>query len=133
MPRDLLAAQANGAVQSILLDPAATAPDAPNLAYVSGSPGLLTVWRTITNTSNDDLTAAEIRITSLSEANGAPEPGVASQPAQWAALRIVDPATPTSQITVGGNVVTVQNLSVDAPASAPRGAGSAARCRSPFQ
>ena len=115
--------QANGAFQSILLDPAAPAPDAPNVDYVRGSPGLLTVRRTITNTSNDHLIVAKIRITSLSEVNGAPEPGVASQPGQPAALRIVDPATPTSQVTVGGNLVTVQNLSVDAPVSANPGGG----------
>ena len=115
--------QTNGAVQSVLLDPATPAPDAPNLFYTKGSPGLLTVERTITNTSTDDLTTAEIHITSLSEANGAPEPGVASQPAQPAALRIIDPAAATSTVTVGGNPVTVQNLSVDAPAGGSPGGG----------
>ena len=55
------ASQTNGAVQTILLDPATPAADAPNFVYAKGSPGLLTVRRTITNTSHDDLTTAEIR------------------------------------------------------------------------
>jgi uncharacterized repeat protein (TIGR01451 family) len=116
--------QANGALQSALLDPAKAANAAPNFVYIKGSPGLLTIRRTITNNSGTTITSAELRITSLSEANGAPEPGVSSQPPSHAALRLIDPGTATSPITItGGQVVTVQNLSVDAPASASPGGG----------
>jgi hypothetical protein len=63
-------------------------------------------------------------MTSLSEANGAPEPGVTSQPPKPATLRIIDPTVSTSQVTLSnGHVVTVQNLSVDAPAGASPGGG----------
>jgi len=116
--------QANADIRSALLDPAEAASAAPNFVYVRGTPGLLTVRRTLTNISAANLTSAEIRITDLSEANGAPEPGVSSQPPHPAALRVVDPATATSQVTVtGGAVVTVQNLSVDAPADPSPGGG----------
>ena len=60
---------------------------------------------------------AELRITSLSEVNGAPEPGVTTQPPAPAQLRVINPATTTSTFTIGGAAVTVQNLSVDPPAS----------------
>jgi large repetitive protein len=116
--------QANRALPSDLLDPAKSASAAPNFVYVKGSPGTLTIRRTITNSSGGTITSAELRITALSQANGAPEPGVSTQPAHPAALRIVNPATPTSQVTItGGRVVTVQNLSVDPPASASPGGG----------
>ncbi len=116
--------QANGIMESALLDPAKAASAAPNFVYVKGSPGTLTIRRTITNGSSGTITSAELRFTSLSEANGAPEPGVTTQPRHPAALRLVNPATPTSQVTItGGRVVTVQNLSVDPPASASPGGG----------
>jgi len=117
-------AQANAIIQSTLLDPAKGATAAPNFVYVRGTPGLLTIRRTITNISATAMISAEIRITSLSELNGPPEPGVTTQPATPAEFRIINPATPTTQIVItGGHVVTVQNLSVAAPAIASPGGG----------
>ena len=117
----------NGALLSALLDPAQASSAAPNNVVVStGSGDTLTVRRTITNTSGQTITSAELRITSLSVANGAPEPDVTTQPKNPAALQIIDPATPTSQVTItGGVVLTVQNLSVNPPASASPGGGLA--------
>jgi uncharacterized repeat protein (TIGR01451 family) len=118
--------QNNGSLQSTLLDASQARNAAPNFVYirgVSGQPGLLTVRRTITNSSAATVTSALIRITSLSEANGLPEPGVASQPARPATVRLIDPATTTSQVVVGATAVTVQNLSPDAPAAASPGGG----------
>jgi hypothetical protein len=114
--------QSNGTLQSALLDPTVAATAAPNVAYVPGSPGLLTVRRTITNSSASNVTSAELRITRLSEANGAPEPG-GPQPSNPAELRIIDPGTSTSQVTTAGGVVTVENLSVGSPADASPGGG----------
>ena len=112
--------QANGVLQSTLLDPSKAATAAPNFAYVpgvAGAPGLLTVRRTITNSSGSTITKALVRITSLSEVHGAPEPGVTTQPSAPAQLRVINPLTTTSLFTVGGTAVTVYNLSVDSPAS----------------
>jgi hypothetical protein len=95
-------AQADADFQSALLDPARSIIAAPNFVYVRGTPGLLTIRRTITNTSATAITSAEIRITSLSEVNGPPEPGVTTQPPTPAQLRIIDPATPTTQIAITG-------------------------------
>jgi hypothetical protein len=117
-------AQANANLQSTLLDPAKAITAVPNFVYAKGTPGLLTIRRTITNTSAAAVTSAEIRITSLSEVNGPPEPGVTTQPSAPAQLRLINPATPTTQITItGGHTVTVQNLSLDAPATASPGGG----------
>ena len=113
-------ARPTGFCSPTLLDPAKAATAAPNFAYVpgvAGAPGLLTVRRTITNSSAGTITKAQVRITSLSEANGAPEPGVTTQPPAPAQLRVINPATTTSTFTIGGTAVTVQNLSVDSPAS----------------
>jgi len=117
-------AQADADFQSALLDPARGITAPPNFVYVRGTPGLLTIRRTITNTSSTDITGAEIRITSLDEVNGQPEPGVTTQPPTPAQLRVIDPATPTTTITItGGHIVTVLNLGVDAPATAAPGGG----------
>ena len=110
--------RANGVLQSALLDPARPVTAAPNFVYVHGTPGLLTIRRTLTNSSPATITAAEVRITSLSEANGPPEPGATTQPPAPAQFRVINPATPTSTFTItNGQVVTVQNLSVNSPAS----------------
>jgi hypothetical protein len=108
----------NGELPSTLLDPDVGPSATPNRAYTPGSPGTLVIRRTITNNTGGYLPTVKVRITALSEANGAPWPGVGSQPTNVAHLRVVNPATPTSSITVtGGGSVTVQNLSVDAPAN----------------
>jgi hypothetical protein len=116
--------QSNGILRSTLLDPTKAANVGPNFVYVAGSPGLVTVRRTVTNSSADTVTTARVRITSLSEVDGAPEPGVTTQPAVPAELRIIDPATATSTVTVTGRgALLVENLSVDAPATASPGGG----------
>ena len=43
-----------------------------------------------------------MRITSLSELNGAPEPGVATQPPDPARLRDIDPKAHLSTVTITG-------------------------------
>ena len=117
-------AQDNTDFRFALLDPAKGVTAAPNFVYVHGTPGLLTIRRTITSTSVTAITAAEIRITSLSEVSGPPEAGAIAQPPVPAQFRVINPATPTSQITItGGHTVTVQNLSVDAPATTVPGGG----------
>lgn len=95
----------------------------PNWAYTAGNPGTLTVRRTITNTTGAAVTTMRVRITSLSEVNGAPQPGVPTQPALPAQLRIVEPATTTSTVTVGGAPVIVLNLSPDGPSAPTPGGG----------
>ncbi len=98
---------------------------APNRVYTvgtAGAPGSLIVRRTITNSGTSTVTSAKIRITSISELNGAAEPDVTTQPtlAARAQLRLLN-GTGTSSITVGGQPVTVKNLTVDAPAGVPGG------------
>jgi uncharacterized repeat protein (TIGR01451 family) len=119
--------QSNGILRSTLLDPTRAANAVPNFVYVrgvSGAPGLVTIRRTVTNISAQTVTVAELRVTSLSEANGVPEPGVTTQPPVPAQLRIIDPATATSTVTVTGRgSLLVENLSVDYPATASPGGG----------
>ena len=119
--------QHNSTLRSTLLDPAVGQTVTPNRAYTpgtGGSPGTLVIRRTITNTTGEPVTTMRIRITALSEANGAPKPGVITQPTNVAHLRVVDPGTATSSIPVSaGDSVTVQNLSVDAPATSDPGGG----------
>jgi hypothetical protein len=65
-----------------------------------------------------------LRMTSLSQANGAAKPGVPVQPANPARLRVVNAGVPTSTVSVsGGGTVSVRNLSLDAPAPASHGGG----------
>ena len=109
--------QANGVLRSALLDPARPVTAAPNFVYVHGTPGLLTIRRTLTNSSSATITAAELRITSLSEANGPPEPGGTTQPPAPAQLRVINAAAASPVTITGGTAVTVQNLSVNPPAS----------------
>jgi len=100
---------------------------------VPGTPGTLTIRRTITNTSTSVVTAARVRVTALSEANGeAKPPGAVTTPARRANLRVVNPAQATTQITVGGTPVTVQKLSVDPPVTANPGGGLNTRLTVPL-
>ena len=90
------------------------------LPALSGTPADQYAWVRLEKA----VTIAEIRITSLSEVNGPPEPGVTDQSPTPAQLRVINPAAPTSQVTItGGKLVTVQNLSVDAPSTAVSGGG----------
>ena len=113
--------QHNAMLPSALLDPAAAVTAAPNRSYVAGT---LTIRRRITNSSGATVTAASVRVTSLSEAHGAPQPGVTAQPTTHAELRATNPSTATSVVGVtGGGTRTVHNLGVGAPNVAAPGGG----------
>lgn len=116
--------QHNSTLQSTLLDPTTGSAVSPNRVVVAGSPRKLVVRRTITNSSGAAVTAVKVRITALSEANGLPLTG-ATPPAARADLRVVNPTSGgTSQVPVAGRgTVTVRDLSVDAPITAPSGGG----------
>jgi hypothetical protein len=95
----------------------------PNRIYVAGSPGSLVIQRTITNSANANVCDLQIRVTSMSEANGGPEPNVGTQPTKIAKLRLVDPSYVGNGATTGPGTGdnptanTVQNLSPDSPAN----------------
>jgi hypothetical protein len=113
-------------VTSSLLDPNVPANAAPNRVIVrsAGSPTLIQTRRVITNTTAQTVTAVRVRLHSLSEANGLPYVGGGALPAVPVAhLRAVNPASPTTTLTVNGSPVTVQNLSVQEPATASPGGG----------
>jgi hypothetical protein len=117
--------QSNATMQSALLDPAVGSAVSPNRSYTAGSPGTLVIRRTITNDGPSTVTLAHVRVTALSQANGAPQPGVATQPPTHANLRVVNPALSTGVSTVSGGIpVTVKNLSLDLPATSGGGLGS---------
>ncbi|MEH1098264.1 putative Ig domain-containing protein [Micromonospora sp. CPCC 205561] len=114
--------QQNPAMQSTLLDPDVSQSVAPNRVR---TPGTLVIRRTITNRSGAPITQARVRITSLSQLNGAPLPGGTS-PATHSHLRLVNPAVPTSSIKVNnGRTLLVRNLAMDLPATTPPGGGLA--------
>ena len=88
------------------------------------TPGKLVVRRTITNITGATVTVAQIRLTAISEAFGAKQPGVTTQPGTVALLRAVNPTVASEQVTItGGSSVTVYNLSVAAPISGGLGGG----------
>ena len=128
--------QDNRYLRSALLDPAQPQSGAPNLEYVPGNqfvPGRLTIRRTITNSSAVTIRTAEVHITSLSELNGAPEPGAITQPLNPAQLRLINPRTRTSHFAItGGQVIRVENLSMDPPAMAIPGGGLNTRLQIPL-
>jgi hypothetical protein len=76
----------------LVLPPAGSQKTPPNRIYKAGSPGQLVVKRTITNNLNFPACAMQIRVTSLSQLNGGPDPFRGSdQPPNPAELRIVGP------------------------------------------
>ncbi len=112
--------QINAAAQSRLLQPSVSAGACPNRISTAGSPATLLVNRTITNTTGRTLTRLWLRITSVTEKNGPPDP---SSGHAW--LRLVSsssavypntscPAAATSQ-TVGASTAS--------PVSATLGGG----------
>ncbi|SCL35421.1 Putative Ig domain-containing protein [Micromonospora nigra] len=129
-PRNSLGSyQQNAAMQSTLLDPAAAQSAPPNRVR---TPNMLVIRRTITNRSSAPIIQARVRITSLSQENGAPYPGPTS-PAVHSHLRLVNPANPTSSITISdGRTLLVRNLSMDRPATDPPGGGLATTLEIPF-
>ncbi|MEH1101636.1 fibronectin type III domain-containing protein [Micromonospora sp. CPCC 205561] len=121
--------QQNAAMQSTLLDPEVAQALAPNRVRTANR---LVIRRTITNRSTSPVTQARIRITSLSQANGAPYPGGTS-PAVHAHLRLINPANPSTEITTSdGRTLPVRNLSMDAPATDPPGGGLGSTLSIPF-
>ena len=86
-----------------------------------GTPGMLTVRRVITNTTSGTVTAIKTRITAISEANGLGRGAAESSPTAF--LRVINPVATTSDFTVTGAPVTVQNLGVDPPVVAGTGGG----------
>jgi hypothetical protein len=79
---DMLIAKTSGGVQTL----------PPNRVYLAGSvgnPGILVIQRQIFAASNDYACGLQIRVTSMSEASGAPDPFLAHQPGHVADLRLV--------------------------------------------
>jgi hypothetical protein len=111
---------------STLLDPSLGAGVPPNRETVKvtpGIPGSLIVRRVITNHTADTITTMRVRLHSLSEANGLAPVVALTSGATAAALRAVNPAEPTTTITVGAQPVVVHNLSLDPPAAEIPGGG----------
>ncbi|GIJ75635.1 Putative Ig domain-containing protein [Micromonospora phaseoli] len=112
-------------LQTTLLDPSKAANEVPNqqvLDATPASPRRLIVRRGITNRGVTPATLLRLRISTLSQPNGAPRPGLPDPP-NPAQLRLVNPDTATSTFIVGGQTVTVRNLRMDAPAQDPPGGG----------
>jgi hypothetical protein len=100
---------------STLIDPTLAEAASPNQTFTAGSPGTLTVSRTITNTStNLTITALYLRMTSMSVQGG---PGVAGH----AQLRIQN-ATAGSVVTTCCSTVATSALTLVGP-SQPNGGG----------
>ncbi|MEU8261773.1 putative Ig domain-containing protein [Micromonospora sp. NPDC048999] len=117
--------QQSDLLQTTLLDPSQGANAAPNQEVVSATgstPRQLIIRRTVTNRGVTPASLVRIRITALSQTNGAPMPG-SPPPANPAQLRLANPTTSTGSFVVGGRTLTVQNLSMDFPATDPPGGG----------
>lgn len=113
-------------LSSTLADPGVSANAAPNRVAIGvrpGVPGNLQVRRWITNTTAGTVTTLRVRLHSLSEANGLPYVSGLPVGTVTATLRAVNPATPTTEVTVSSVPMAVQNLSIDAPATAVPGGG----------
>ncbi|MEU7752721.1 fibronectin type III domain-containing protein [Micromonospora sp. NPDC049171] len=121
--------QQNASIQSTLFDPNVAVSAVPNRVRTGNS---LVIRRTLTNRSSAAITQARVRITSLSAANGAPYPGGPS-PAVHSNLRLVNPANPTTSITISdGRTLLVRNLHMDSPATSPPGGGLGTTLTIPF-
>ena len=113
--------RSNDLVRSSLLDPTVAVSALPNRRYTAGRPARLEIRRILTNTSTRSITRAKVRVTSLSEADGLPYPG-GTQPALPAQLRVVNPATATTEVRFENRPsVSVQNLTLDPPATSGGG------------
>ncbi|MFG1677283.1 fibronectin type III domain-containing protein [Micromonospora sp. NPDC049282] len=113
--------QQNGNVQTTLLDTGVASSAAPNRELVGNR---LTLRRTLTNRSTQPITQARLRITALSQANGAPKPGDPEPAPPHGNLRLINPTTATSSVILSnGDTVTVWNLRMDTPATSPPGGG----------
>lgn len=118
--------QQDALLQTALLDPTVPPNAAPNQEVIpatGGNPRRLIVRRTIVNRGFTAAYVAQLRITTMSQVNGAPLPGRPAPP-NPAELRLVNPSSPTTIIVLGdGRVATVHNLSMNAPATDPPGGG----------
>lgn len=95
---------------SALLDPSLGIGVAPNRVVVQQSGATqLVVNRVVTNNTGQRVTSMALQINTLSQPNAPVPSGVTGQTA-W--LRPVNPTSPTQQIVVNGQTVTVQRLSV---------------------
>ncbi|TKV60953.1 hypothetical protein FDO65_04670 [Nakamurella flava] len=93
-----------------LLDPSKSAAAEPNRVVVQQSGATrLVVNRVITNNTGRQVNRMALQINTLSQPNAPVPSGVTGQTA-W--LRPVNPSSPTQQIVVNGQPVTVQRLSV---------------------
>ncbi|GHJ13262.1 putative Ig domain-containing protein [Micromonospora sp. AKA38] len=121
-PRNSLGTyQQNDVLQSTRLDPDVSNAAVPN-RVVSGNTIILR-FRLTNRSSTSAITQARLRITSLSQVNGAPKPN-GPTPTPHGNLRVINPTTATSDVTLSnGSVVTVNNLRMDAPATDPPGGG----------
>ena len=112
-------------VSSSLLDPGFAEKVAPNRVTTRqpGTPGgKVETRRVITNYSGQTITALQVRLIDLSEANGL-APVLVPPTTTKASMRATMPSSPTVTVTVNGNPVTVTNLSPAAPSSASPGGG----------
>lgn len=97
---------------------------APNRVILTGPPATLILRRTVTNTSATAITSAKMRISAISEANGAAQAGSTVPPARIADLRLTNPDTATTDLTLAnGTTVTVHNLTPDPPTTSAPGGG----------
>ncbi|WP_305074385.1 fibronectin type III domain-containing protein [Micromonospora okii] len=121
-PRNTLGAyQQNAVVQSTLLDPGVPANAAPNRELTGNR---LVIRFAVTNRGRTPVSQARIRITALSQANGAPRPGSPTPPPPHGNLRLINPTTTTSSIALSdGRTVEVHNLRMNAPSAYPPGGG----------
>lgn len=126
--------QRNTVLQTTLLDQGVGAGELPNRQYtpgVGGDPGTLVIRRTLTNRGSAPIFDAQLRITSLSQPNGAPPPGRPAPPSPGS-LRLVNPLIPSSLITVSdGRTLLVNHLTMDFPAEDPPGGGLSTTLRLP--
>ncbi|WP_140158028.1 putative Ig domain-containing protein [Micromonospora sp. NBS 11-29] len=122
-------------IQTTLADPTKASNAVPNqevLPETPTQPKRLIIRRAITNRGVTPATLVRLRISTLSQVNGAPIPGTPTPP-NPAELRLVNPGTTTSTITInGGTTVTVQNLSMDAPSTDPPGGGLSTTLTAPL-
>ncbi|WP_405092938.1 putative Ig domain-containing protein [Micromonospora sp. NBC_01392] len=121
-PRNTLGTyQQNDVLQSTRLDPDVSNAAVPN-RVVSGSTIILR-FRLTNRSSTSAITQARLRITALSQVNGAPKPN-GPTPVPQGNLRVINPSTTTSDVTLtNGNVVRVNNLRMDLPSTDPPGGG----------
>jgi hypothetical protein len=101
----------------------------PNRIYVYGTPGTMVVQRQVYSASNYYLCGLQLRISNLSQVNGAPQPNVSTQPTRVADVLLMPPSYAGLNATTPANTPetnvfewnptnsTEYNLSADSPAN----------------